>query len=88
MGIKRIGIDCAPFTPRPDYYIVEVIKDTPIEALIEPENTDSRVFGAWIWSFEIDDDVWAEWHHVIVGRIERLYADGCIRGGLHTKARS
>lgn len=80
MSKRRIGIDCAPCTPRPDTYIEGVIKDTPLENGI----IISKFMGAWIWEFEIEDKEWDKIEPTIAERIEKLYAEGKIRGGMRS----
>lgn len=81
MSIRRIGLDCEPCTPRPDSYIEEVIEGTPLKE----GKIVSKLFGAWIWEFEIDEEEWDKIEPTICERIEKLYADNKIRGGVHTK---
>lgn len=57
----ELCIGCAPFTPRPDVRLKEIISKFPeIELInkwkISTENTVSRVFGDWCWEVECSDD--------------------------------
>ena len=54
-------IGCAPFTPRPDVRLKEIISKFPeIEPInkwkIEQENTTTKSFGDWYWDVECSDD--------------------------------
>jgi hypothetical protein len=75
----EIGIDCMPFTPRPSTYLSSVLEDTGIE--IDSDNTDSRLFGAWIWTKKIDKSMWTkDVYDLIFARLAGLYERGSIRG--------
>ena len=82
----RIGIDCEPFSPRPGSYISGVVKDTPLEKLpeLDPEATTSRLFGAWIWEFDLPVDELNKIHDLLDSRIKSLYHNGLIRGAILT----
>ena len=82
--IKTIELDCAPGTRRPGDYLVELVRDTPIEnhQNAKPDATSSRLFGCWTWTFnDVPDDEWKEVQSIIKPRIIALYDAGRIRFG-------
>ena len=78
--IVEIGIDCPPLVFRPDFYLPDVIKDTPLEG-IDPAKTEYRLFGAWLWKKMVHDHEWTEEvFSTIWNRLNTLYKNGAIRG--------
>lgn len=76
---KTIELDCAPGTPRPDTYIKGVVEGTAIEGMVkEPQ---SKLFGNWVWGFDVSDEVWIEVQRIIAPRIKNLYYKNKIRYG-------
>lgn len=72
-----IELDCAPFTPRPDYYIDGILEGTGLVA----GETISRFFGCWTWEFEMTPEAWNKIRPTIIERITALYNGGSIRYG-------
>jgi len=78
-----IELDCPSGFPRPGDLIAGVIAGTELENLesLKPENTTSRLFGNWIWEFDVPEEVYERAKPIIKQRIERLYYSGVIRYG-------
>jgi hypothetical protein len=76
--MQTIELDCAPGGLRPGDLIDGVLEGTGIEA----GDTVSRLFGNWVWAFEMERDEWVEKVQPIVRpRIQALHASGLIRYG-------
>lgn len=74
--MQTIEIDCDPFSPRPDTYLIDVLKDTGIE----PVNASSKTFGNWEFDFtHIPAEVWNAARPIIKERLVALYNNGFIR---------
>lgn len=71
------GIDCAPGTPRPNVYAERVFEKLGVESV----DAYSKVFGAWEWQVEVDDnfdfDDFKSW---MKNEMDKLYNSGNIRG--------
>lgn len=75
---QTIELDCAPFTPRPDSFLAEVLSGTGIPV----KDPVSTCFGNWKWDYsDIDPLVWDIAKPVIAERIKALYHAGHIRYG-------
>lgn len=84
MSEQTIEIDCDPWSARPNTYIAEIVKGTCLEGTTaaDPENTVSRFFGNWVWSFPtVSPDEWLEVQRIVRPRIEKLFRNGNIRYG-------
>jgi hypothetical protein len=79
MAKQTIELDCAPFTPRPDTVLKDVLEDTGIPSDREPV---SMVFGCWTWDYsDIPEATWNEKVGIIKERILEAYGAGRIRYG-------
>lgn len=76
--IQHIAIDCPPLSPRPDVHLRNILKGTALEVESNKE-PDSKLFGNWLWTFEMDDDAWALIVNDIKPRLASLYNTGQIR---------
>lgn len=75
----KIGIDCAPFSPRPDTYIKEIA--TLIDA--DVNQPISAIFGTWIWKLNVSQAKYTEKSSEIQNYFEYLYSKGLIRGAFY-----
>lgn len=72
---KRINIDCAPGSIRPDNILCRAIKET---SLLETDFTEvSRCFGNWTWTIPMDKYMP---HQKAIGeKLKAFYEMGAIR---------
>lgn len=76
--MQSIELDCPPGDPRPGDLIDGVLEGTGLTA----GETTARVFGNWVWEFDVPQDKWEqEIQPIIQPRIEALYHAGRIRYG-------
>ena len=81
---QTIDLDCPPGAVRPWDLIAGVVKDTPLESMLTPEDTaeGGAFFGHREWVFTMTQGQWeAEVQPIIKPRIEALYNMGVIRYG-------
>jgi hypothetical protein len=75
-----IDIDCPPMSPRPDSYLLGVLKDTGIE--VDDFEEPSRVFGNWCWILKASankDELYTKNKPIYKERLSKLYNAGLIR---------
>lgn len=73
-----IELDCAPFQPRPDVYMTQVIRDTGLPT----RDPCATRFGRWTWDYsDFPPDQWTQALPTIKERITGLYDQQCIRYG-------
>lgn len=76
----EVGIDCAPFGPRPDAYVGKVLAGTGLNV---PDQSPAKLFGAWVWKVAAPDlEVARAAKTVMLERLARLYEDDLIRGAV------
>ena len=74
-----LTIDCPPGRARPDTLIASVLEGIA-DATVYGD-TESRRYGAWVWSFDIASVSWPAQRDTIFYRMEALLSAGAIRYG-------